>query len=134
MNNAGKVKMLAVLAVFSIVLFNAAAAESKAVAEQAQATECSSCSCEKNFYNMGRGLVNILTCWLEVPRCLVYHNSQVPVMGAVVGACEGAGLTAIRAFAGVADFLSFGFMTDSIYETSYDFREWVWDSRWIPQN
>ena len=127
-----KIKFLAVLAAACVVSFSVAAAENQTAAPAA--AECSSCSCEKNFYNMGRGLVNIVTCWLEVPRCLIYHNSQVPVMGAVVGACEGAGLTVIRAFAGVADFLSFGFMTDSIYETTYDFKEWVWDSRWIPQN
>ena len=92
------------------------------------------CSCQRNFYNMGRGLTNIVTCWLEVPRCLIYHNSQVPVMGLVVGACEGVGMTAIRAFAGVADFASFGFMTDSIYRSCHDFNEWVWESRWVPKN
>lgn len=84
-----------------------------------------------NFANMGRGLVNILTCFLEVPRCLVYRNGQVPVLGLVAGACEGAGLTGVRAFAGVADFLSFGFMPDAIYRVNADFHEWVWDSPWV---
>ena len=93
--------------------------------------ECS--GWENNLCNMGRGLVNIVTCFLELPRCLIYYNSQVPVMGAVVGACQGAGLTAVRAFAGVADFASFGFMTDSIYESCFDFNEYVWESRWVPK-
>lgn len=98
--------------------------------------ECSenSFAGEKNLMNMGRGLVNVVTCWLEVPRCLVYHNSQVPVLGLVVGACQGAGFTAIRAFAGVADFLSFGFMSDSVYTSCHGFDEWVWDERWVPEN
>ncbi len=87
--------------------------------------------CEKNFYNMGRGVANMATCWLEIPRCLIYNNSQLPVIGVVVGACEGVGFTVVRAFAGVADFCSFGFMTDSIYEVNYDFREFVWESRWV---
>ena len=91
-------------------------------------------SCADNFYNMGRGLVNMATCWLEVPRCLVYHNSQLPVLGVVVGACQGAGFTVIRAFAGVADFASFGFMSDSIYESCHGFEPWVWDARWVPKN
>ncbi|MBE6402447.1 MAG: hypothetical protein IKD10_08425 [Lentisphaeria bacterium] len=92
----------------------------------------SSVDWEKNFSNIGRGLVNVVTCWMEVPRCLVYHNSQVPVLGLVVGACQGAGFTAIRAFAGVADILSFGFMSDSIYTSCHGFDEWVWDERWVP--
>ena len=87
---------------------------------------------EKNVANVGRGLVNVVTCWVEVPRCLVYHNSQVPVLGVVVGACQGAGFTAVRAFAGVADILSFGFMSDSIYKSCHGFDEWVWDERWVP--
>ena len=85
-----------------------------------------------NFANVGRGFVNVATCWMEVPRCLVYYNSQVPVLGLVVGACQGAGLTAIRAFAGVADILSFGYMSDSIYTSCHGFKEWVWDERWVP--
>ena len=90
--------------------------------------------CEKNVMNMGRGLVNVATCWMELPRCMVYHNSQLPVLGLVVGTCQGAGFTVIRAFAGVADLLSFGFMTDSIYTSCHGFDEWVWDERWVPHN
>ncbi len=114
---------------------DSAVPEAAPAMECAQAQSCSdSCCWENNLYNMGRGLVNILTCWLEVPRCLIYHNSQVPVMGLVVGACQGVGLTGMRAFAGVADVASFGFMTDSIYKSYHDFGEWVWNSRWVPKN
>ena len=86
-----------------------------------------------NFANMGRGLVNIATCFLELPRCLVYRNSQVPVLGLIAGACEGAGLTGVRAVAGLADFLSSGFMSDAIYRGNADFQEWVWESPWTPK-
>lgn len=115
-------KKLAVGCVIGVLSFSAAAAEG------------SEKSCADNFYNMGRGIVNIATCWMEVPRCLVYHNSQLPVLGLVVGSCQGAGFTVIRAFAGVADFLSFGFMSDSIYDSCHGFEEWVWDARWVPKN
>ena len=87
-----------------------------------------------NLAKMGRGLVNIATCFLEVPRCLIYRNSQVPVLGVIAGTCEGAGMTGVRAFAGAADFLSVGFMGDSIYRIDPDFREWVWESPWVPRN
>ena len=122
--------------VAGVLVLNVMAAET--VGQMAAAAETSAaaeaCGCKKNFYNMGRGLTNIMTCFLEVPRCLIYHNSQVPVMGVVVGACQGAGMTVIRAFAGVADLASFGFMTDSVYDSCYDFGEWIWESRWVPKN
>ena len=128
-------KSIAVLGAVCVLSFNAAAAETAATetaVAQEQTAECS--GVEHNLYNMGRGLVNVVTCWLEIPRCFIYHNSQVPVMGAVVGVCEGVGFTAVRAFAGVADFISLGFMTDSIYEGTHEFKEWVWESRWVPKN
>ena len=134
MVKSGLVKAAA-LAVVLLLSASAYAAEN-APAATAEAVQCQeSCTgVEKNLCNMGRGLVNIVTCWLEVPRCLVYHNSQLPVLGVVVGACQGAGFTVIRAFAGVADIASFGFMSDSIYTSCHDFNEWVWDSRWVPHN
>lgn len=98
------------------------------------AQECQGGDWTDNLANMGRGVVNVVTCWLEVPRGLIYHNSQLPVLGLVVGACQGAGFTAIRAFAGVADIASFGFMSDSIYKSCHGFEEWVWDARWVPHN
>ena len=118
------IKKAVAVCVFAAVMSTAAAADSGE----------SSFPGEKNLINMGRGLVSIVTCWVEVPRCLVYHNSQVPVLGLIVGACQGAGFTAIRAFAGVADFLSFGFMSDSIYTSCHGFDEWVWDERWVPHD
>ena len=116
------VKKLVVICAFAAMTASAVCAESTGNAND----------CSKNFSNVGRGFVNVVTCWMEVPRCLVYHNSQVPVLGLVVGACQGAGFTAIRAFAGVADILSFGYMSDSIYKSCYGFEEWVWDERWVP--
>ena len=97
------------------------------------AAEEQGASWERNLGNVGRGFVNVLTCCWEVPRCLILRNSQVPVLGIVAGACEGAGLTGVRALAGVGDILSLGFMTDKVYHVSADFQEWVWDSTWIPQ-
>ena len=124
------VKQIMVLVIAGVVSFNVAAAEEKA---PAAAAECESFCGEENLCNMGRGIVNIATCWLEIPRSFIYHNSQVPVMGTVVGVFEGAGFTVVRAFAGVADLISFGFMSDSIYNSTHEFKEWVWESRWQPQ-
>ena len=83
-----------------------------------------------NFYNMGRGVVNIGTCWLELFRCMVYRNSEVPFWGFIAGAVEGSGLTGMRAFGGVTDFIFLGFDIGSIYNDK--FQEFVWNSQWIP--
>jgi hypothetical protein len=83
-----------------------------------------------NLYNMGRGVVNLTTCWLEVFRCMVYRNSEVPFWGFVAGTVEGAGLTGMRAFGGVTDFIFLGFDIGSIYNDQ--FREFIWDSNWVP--
>lgn len=135
MRKSGFFKVIAVVAVmiFSFALTAAEAKQpQKAAAVQTQEESCTGAA--KNFCNMGRGLVNVVTCWMEVPRCLVYHNSQLPVLGLVVGSIQGAGFTAIRAFAGVADVLSFGFMTDSVYDCCHGFEDYVWDARWVPRH
>lgn len=84
-----------------------------------------------NFANMGRGLTNLGTCFLEVPRCMVYRNSQVPFWGFVDGVVRGSGLTALRAFAGVTDVLFLGFDYGRMYNRT-DFRDYVWQSPWLP--
>jgi len=85
-----------------------------------------------NFYNMGRGVVNIGTCWLELFRCMVYRNSEVPFWGFIAGAVEGSGFTGMRAFGGVTDFIFLGFDIGSIYNDK--FQEFVWNSQWIPES
>ena len=132
MVKCGFLKAAAVAAVLSLSIAGYAAENTQVKAEAVQTQECA-CPAEKNLCNMGRGLVNIVTCWMEVPRCLVYYNSQLPVLGVVIGAVQGAGFTATRAFAGVADFASFGFMTDSIYKSCHGFEEYVWEARWGPK-
>jgi hypothetical protein len=84
-----------------------------------------------NFYNMGRGVVNLTTCWLEVFRCMVYRNSEVPFWGFIAGAVEGSGLTGMRAFGGVTDVMFLGFDIGSIYNDQ--FQDFVWNSKWVPK-
>ena len=58
-----------------------------------------------NLENMGRGVVNIVTCALEIPRCMVYRNSEMPFWGLIAGAVDGTGCTVMRAVTGVTDIL-----------------------------
>jgi|GEM_PF-1280687 putative exosortase-associated protein (TIGR04073 family) len=84
-----------------------------------------------HLFNMGRGVTNIGTCWLEVFRCMLYRNAEVPFFGFVYGACEGAGFTVMRAFTGVTDILFLGFEPANIFEPR--FSEFVWESPWQPK-
>ncbi len=77
---------------------------------------------------IARGITNIATCPLEMPRCMVLGNSAVPFWGFVAGSVDGVGTTAMRAFSGVTDVLFFGFDAGTVYND--DFREFVWESRW----
>ena len=88
---------------------------------------------EKSHWdNMGRGAVNLLTCAAEMPRCMVYRNSQVPLWGFVSGAVEGVGCTVMRAFTGVTDLLFLGYGENPVF--SPVFCEYVWDSAWLPSS
>ncbi len=87
--------------------------------------------CCENLCNIGRGIVNIGTCFLEVPRCIVLRNNEVPVWGFVGGAVEGAGATVIRAFSGVTDVVMLGFLGKNIYNDCMP--EYVWQSKWKPE-
>ncbi len=83
-----------------------------------------------NLRNMGRGLVNIVTCALEIPRCMVYRNSEMAFWGLIAGAVDGTGCTVMRAVTGVTDILFLGFDYGTAFNRS--FRPYVWESRWLP--
>ncbi len=68
-----------------------------------------------NLYVLGRGLTNLATCWLEIPRCMVYDNVGLPVAGLVVGFPDGLLMTAARAASGVFDLATFGFSGDLVH-------------------
>lgn len=83
-----------------------------------------------NLENMERGVVNIVTCALEIPRCMVYRNCEMPFWGLIAGAVDGTGCTVMRAVTGVTDILFLGFDYGTAFNRS--FRPFVWDSRWLP--
>ena len=49
--------------------------------ESAAATAQTGNQGNSNFENMGRGLINIGTCFVEIPRGLIYCNSEMPFWG-----------------------------------------------------
>ena len=84
-------------------------------------------------FKMTRGLVNVATCWLELPRCIYVETTENAVLGPVEGLFKGLFLTTGRAVAGAGDFATFASVDDqySVYEmTSLPFFVWQkWDQQ-----
>ncbi len=60
------------------------------------------------IHKMGRGLVNVLTCWIELPKQLhLGSREDNPVVGIGMGLLKGAGLTVLRSGVGVYEAISF---------------------------
>ncbi len=82
--------------------------------------------------NIARGTGNLLTCWLEIPRCMVYDSVVSPFFGTIVGIPEGAGFTVARLTAGLVDLFAGGQLNDGIHGRYLP--KYVWQARWIPAN
>ncbi|MDD3154215.1 MAG: hypothetical protein PHS41_05055 [Victivallaceae bacterium] len=91
-------------------------------------TDCSADQSSHNGAHMWRGVVNICTCFFELPRCMILGNSRLPFFGFIGGAVEGVGLTGVRCFAGLTDVIFLGFDPGRIY--SKNFAPYVWNSPW----
>ena len=83
-------------------------------------------------YNCGRGFVNCLTCWVEVPRNLVFEIGRNPFFGSIIGLSDGSFLSLARAFGGLTDVAALGLTGSGIYGSS--FPEYVWQSKWIAED
>jgi putative exosortase-associated protein (TIGR04073 family) len=112
----------------------AAISEASAVATQPAVTPSQKAEPQYESLNnpvlcFGRGIVNVSTCWLEIPRCVIYDNAAIPFFGVIVGIPEGALFTVARALTGVADIVSFGFIGNAMYGRSYP--DFIWDANWM---
>ena len=127
-------KFLTLLALFLLAAAVVSAAEPAAPAAAAPAATTETAPEESeldlHLYRVGRGFANLGTCFLEVPRCILLRNGEVPFWGAVSGAFEGVGCTGMRAFAGLIDVLFLGFDPGAVDHGS--FRDFVWESSWLP--
>ena len=122
-------KLFLVFAVLSIA-FMAAAADQPDTSGIITPAKIEKYRQENNFYRIGRGFVNLVTCWLEVPRCMLYQNSNIPVLGLFIGAGQGGLWTGGRAISGVADVLFLGFDYGLMF--SKEFPDFVWQAHWLP--
>ena len=79
----------------------------------------------------GRGIANILTCWLEVPRNIINDNFIImPGLGVFTGLVKAPFYTVGRFGTGFIDFITFGALGNSLYNHE-SFPEYVWEADWV---
>lgn len=77
---------------------------------------------------MARGFANVLTFWVEVPRCVWSESEETPLLGTFTGLLDGTLLGTTRALSGVVDIASLGLTPQSVYSDS--FPKFVWNAPW----
>ena len=73
---------------------------------------------EKMGKKLGRGIVNIVTGWVELPKNIYDTSVETdnPLMGITYGTLKGLGMTVVRTGAGAYDTVSFLFPVPEDYE------------------
>ena len=84
---------------------------------------------------LGRGLVNMVTCPGEIAHHVVYDTADMNAPGILTGLGKGIVFTMGRFIAGLADFMSLGFIPEehSIYKGMY-LEPYVWEEKWLPDD
>lgn len=78
------------------------------------------------FSKLGRGVANVLTGWIEIPKNIYATSVEDNVLaGATLGLAKGAGMTIVRTGAGIYEVATFPFPLpenyDPILEPEYAF-------------
>jgi len=82
---------------------------------------------------VGRGIANLLTGWIELPRGMTYYGVEWPGIGIIPGAMQGAGMTGVRLVGGLLDLLTLGYFEPGY--TVYDAMDeplYPWEALWLP--
>ncbi len=73
------------------------------------------------LHKLGRGIVNVLTCWVEVPRNIAHEWERTdPATGFVLGTVKGIGWGFTRFATGVYDTFTFPFPVPPGYASLLD--------------
>ena len=100
----------------SIVVLAAALGATGVIAEPAWAQD--------PIHKMGRGVVNILTGWIELPKQIhLGSQEENPIVGLGRGLFRGASLTVIRAGVGIFEALTFPLPYPKAYASPYESME-----------
>ncbi len=73
------------------------------------------------IHKAGRGLVNVLTCWIEIPKQMDQgRREENPVTGLGMGAVRGVGLTVLRLGVGAYETVTFPLAYPSGFASPYE--------------
>ncbi|UCH12287.1 MAG: exosortase system-associated protein, TIGR04073 family [Candidatus Omnitrophota bacterium] len=77
---------------------------------------------EKMGKKLGRGLVNVVTGWIELPKNIYDTSVETnnPLMGITYGTLKGVGMTVVRTGAGAYDVATFLFPLPEDYKPLLD--------------
>lgn len=71
----------------------------------------------KMLHKLGRGVVNVVTCWVEIPRHIASEWERTdPATGLFVGTIKGVGWTFARGITGVYEAVTFPIPVPADYE------------------
>lgn len=90
--------------------------------------EYSDKDCNREVNGFLPGFVNVLTCWLELPRAFTYEATARPRSMIVLAPLIGTSLTGLRALQGVGNILTLGLCDKFIRG---DMPQYVWDALWL---
>ncbi len=77
----------------------------------------SMCYAQDALRKLGRGLANILTGWIEIPKNIYDTSVEDNIgMGLTVGLAKGIGMTVVRTGAGIYETITFPFPLPEDYE------------------
>ena len=83
------------------------------------------------IHKMGRGVVNVLTGWIELPKHIhLGKQEENPVIGMARGFVKGAGLTLLRGGVGVYEVLTFPIPYPKDYASPYEqmeLNDYAWE-------
>ncbi len=83
------------------------------------------------IHKAGRGLVNVLTGWIELPKQIhLGSQEENPVTGLGMGLVRGVGLTVLRGGVGIYEALTFPVPYPKDYASPYEqmeLRDYAWE-------
>lgn len=105
---------------FAVALFTVSpvtSSQAPAQVTSAGEVERENSDVNKMFHKLGRGVVNVLTGWLEIPKQTAKEWRRTdPFTGTVLGVVKGVVWGIARTFAGFYEIISFPFPIPSNYE------------------
>lgn len=85
---------------------------------------------EKMGKKLGRGIANVATGWIELPRNIYDTSVETnnPLMGITYGTLKGVGMTIVRTGAGAYDVVTFLFPVPEDYKPLLS-PEFIWEEK-----